>query len=117
VRFVKSDGTDNCDPCPPFPIKFPTNPEGRVHFLPGNESSTRSSNTSSAVEDDRSDKLELLVESYIAPDPGPYPQDQPKQNLNRVINMNNSLDIFVHKDILLIFRQELIAFSNLHSKT
>ncbi|KAH6766515.1 P-loop containing nucleoside triphosphate hydrolases superfamily protein [Perilla frutescens var. hirtella] len=80
VRFVKSDGTDNCDPCPPFRIKFPTNPEGRVHFLPGNESSTRSSNTSSAVEDDRSDKLELLVESYIAPDPGPYPQDQPKQN-------------------------------------
>ncbi|XP_057789998.1 uncharacterized protein LOC131006864 [Salvia miltiorrhiza] len=80
VRFVYSDGTNNLDPCPPFCIKFPTNREGRVHFLPGNDTSTRSSNKSNAMEDDPSDKLELLVESYVPPDPGPYPQDQPKQN-------------------------------------
>ncbi|XP_041989829.1 RNA helicase aquarius-like [Salvia splendens] len=80
VHFVHSDGTDNSDPCPPFRIKFPKNPDGAVHFQPGNAASTTSSNNSDAMEDDHSDKLELVVESYVPPDPGPYPQDQPKLN-------------------------------------
>ncbi|XP_041993479.1 RNA helicase aquarius-like [Salvia splendens] len=80
VHFVHSDGTDNSDPCPPFRVKFPKNPEGAVNFQPGSAASTTSSNNSNAMEDDHSDKLELVVESYVPPDPGPYPQDQPKQN-------------------------------------
>ncbi|KAK6115384.1 hypothetical protein DH2020_007653 [Rehmannia glutinosa] len=80
VRFINSDGTDNVHPCPPFRIKFPTNLEGKVHALLGNETSEKSSKDASFMEDDHSDKVELLVEAYIPPDPGPYPQDQPKQN-------------------------------------
>ncbi|GFP96301.1 intron-binding protein aquarius [Phtheirospermum japonicum] len=79
LRFVNSDGTDNLHPCPPFRIRFPTNPEGKVLALPGSETSTKSKDAS-AMEDDYSDKVELLVEAYVPPDPGPYPQDQPKQN-------------------------------------
>ncbi|KAL1559561.1 RNA helicase aquarius [Salvia divinorum] len=80
VHFVHSDGTNNSDPCPPFRIKFPKSPEGAVHFQLGNAASTTSSNNSNHMEDDHSDKLELVVESYVPPNPGPYPHDQPKQN-------------------------------------
>lgn len=100
VRFVNPDGTDNSDPCSPFRIKFPTNVEGRVHFLPSNERS-RSSNNSSAMEDDHSDKLELLVESYIPSDPGPYPQDQPKQNSVR-FTPTQVLEIIFHINGVLV---------------
>ncbi|XP_012830701.1 PREDICTED: intron-binding protein aquarius-like [Erythranthe guttata] len=80
VRFINSDGTDNSNPCPPFRIKFPENLESMVHALPGNVISTQTSNDASSMQDDHSDKVELVVEAYVPPDPGPYPQDQPKQN-------------------------------------
>ncbi|KAK4424856.1 RNA helicase aquarius [Sesamum alatum] len=80
VRFINSDGTENLQPCPPFRIKFPKNLEGKVHALPANVTSTKSSEDASCMEDGHSDKLELVVEAYVPPDPGPYPQDQPKQN-------------------------------------
>ncbi|KAG8363690.1 hypothetical protein BUALT_Bualt19G0048600 [Buddleja alternifolia] len=77
VSFINSDGTDNVHPCPPFRVKFPKNLEGKVHALPGN---IKSSKDATSIEDDHPDKVKLLVEAYIPPDPGPYPQDQPKQN-------------------------------------
>ncbi|CAA0829188.1 P-loop containing nucleoside triphosphate hydrolases superfamily protein [Striga hermonthica] len=80
LRFVNSDGTDNLQPCPPFRIKFPTNDEGKVNALPGTDASKKSSKDVSAVEGGNSDKVELQIEAYVPPDPGPYPQDQPKQN-------------------------------------
>lgn len=80
VRFINSDGTDNLNPCPPFRIKFPTTLEGKLFTQPGNETATKSLEDSSGKDGDHSDKVELLVEAYIPPDPGPYPQDQPKQN-------------------------------------
>lgn len=80
VRFINSDGTDNLHPCPPFRIKFPTNLEGKFYALPGNESSEKPSKDDSSVQDDHPEKVELVVEAYVPPDPGPYPQDQPKQN-------------------------------------
>ncbi|KAL3814759.1 hypothetical protein ACJIZ3_016027 [Penstemon smallii] len=72
VCFVDSDGTENLHPCPPFRVKFPENLESRVHVLPEHETVT--------MKNGHSDKARLLVEAYIPPDPGPYPQDQPKQN-------------------------------------
>ncbi|KAL0387870.1 UNVERIFIED_CONTAM: RNA helicase aquarius [Sesamum radiatum] len=81
--FINSDGTENLQPCSPFRIKFPKNLEGKVHALPANVTSTKSLEDASCMEDDHSDKLELLVEAYVPPDPGPYPQDQPKQNTVR----------------------------------
>ncbi|KAL8542173.1 hypothetical protein ACS0TY_003147 [Phlomoides rotata] len=80
VCFINSDGTDNLNPCPPFRIKFPTTLEGKLFTLPGNETAKKSLEASSGKDGDHSDKVELLVEAYIPPDPGPYPQDQPKQN-------------------------------------
>ncbi|EPS73528.1 hypothetical protein M569_01225, partial [Genlisea aurea] len=76
VRFVNPDGTDNLHPCLPFSIKFPTDAKGKVRSLLGCEASKM-------VQRDDYDKVELLVEAYIPPDPGPYPQDQPKKNFVR----------------------------------
>ncbi|PIN23485.1 DEAD box containing helicase [Handroanthus impetiginosus] len=80
VCFINSDGSENLNPCPPFRIVFPRNLENKVHALPANETSTKSLKEVSNMEDGHSDKPQLLVEAYIPPDPGPYPQDQPKQN-------------------------------------
>ncbi|KAL6557906.1 hypothetical protein OROMI_018256 [Orobanche minor] len=80
LHFVNSDGTDNLDPRPPFRIKFPKDLEGKVHALPCSETSTDFLKDVGAADDNNSDIMELVVEAYVPPDPGPYPQDQPKQN-------------------------------------
>lgn len=55
--------------------------KGSVHALPGNK---KSSNSATLGGDDMAtqgaEKEKLIVEPYIPADPGPYPQDQPKQN-------------------------------------
>lgn len=80
ICFLNSDGTENLHPTPPFRIRFPKNLKGNIHVLPGYERSTVSSISEASIPDDHSDKAKLLVEAYVPPDPGPYPQDQPKQN-------------------------------------
>ncbi|KAK4406328.1 RNA helicase aquarius [Sesamum angolense] len=93
VRFINSDGTENLQPCSPFRIKFPKNLEGKVHALPANVTSTKSSEDASCMEDDHSDKLELLVEAYVPPDPGHIP----KINQSRT-----QLDLPLHRTIMIL---------------
>ena len=48
--------------------------------LPGNKKSTADSTDDVAMENADNEKEKLIVEAYTPPDPGPYPQDQPRQN-------------------------------------
>ncbi|KAJ9563645.1 hypothetical protein OSB04_008805 [Centaurea solstitialis] len=80
VAFTNSDGTENPNPGPPFRINVPRNLKGNTHALPGNNKSTTTD--VDVIPKDVADfeKEKLIVEAYTPPDPGPYPQDQPKQN-------------------------------------
>ena len=59
---------------PPFRIRLPKTQKGGSHALTGNKISGVDSADGVNMEDT------LIVEAYTPPDPGPYPQDQPKQN-------------------------------------
>ncbi|KAJ4834990.1 hypothetical protein Tsubulata_019278 [Turnera subulata] len=80
VRFVNHDGTQNLHPRPPFRIKLPRTLKGNSHALPGNKKSSVDSVNDVNMVDAGAEKEILVVETYIPPDPGPYPQDQPKMN-------------------------------------
>lgn len=81
VCFMSHDGRENENPEPPFRIKLPKTLKGDTHALPGNEksSSTATMNDGNMVTGS-SEKEQLIVEPYVPADPGPYPQDKPKQN-------------------------------------
>ncbi|XP_010261266.1 PREDICTED: intron-binding protein aquarius [Nelumbo nucifera] len=80
VCFVNPDWTENLHPKPPFRINLPKAFKGKPHALPGNAKSIVPTINHVGMDDTVSKKDELRVEAYIPPDPGPYPQDQPKQN-------------------------------------
>ncbi|PKI38953.1 hypothetical protein CRG98_040661 [Punica granatum] len=80
VSFVNPVGTENLLPTPPFRIRLPRNFKGNTHALPGNKKSGTDSLGDSNMVDTSGKKGQLVVEAYIPPDPGPYPQDRPKQN-------------------------------------
>ncbi|GAV79037.1 AAA_11 domain-containing protein/AAA_12 domain-containing protein, partial [Cephalotus follicularis] len=80
VSFTNPDGTENLDPRPPFRIKLPRTLKGNCHSLPGNKQSTIDATYDFNTADACCEKEKLIVEAYLPPDPGPYPQDQPKQN-------------------------------------
>ncbi|KAL5760333.1 hypothetical protein ACOSQ2_019171 [Xanthoceras sorbifolium] len=80
VCFINPDGTENLDPRPPFRIRFPRTLKGNTHALPGNKKVNADSMSDVNMVDVSGEKEQLIVEAYIPPDPGPYPQDQPKQN-------------------------------------
>ncbi|KAI8022969.1 RNA helicase aquarius [Camellia lanceoleosa] len=80
VCFINSDGTENLQSKPPFRIRLPRNLKGNTHALLGNEKSTIASINDANMVDAGSEKEKLIVEAYVPPYPGPYPQDQPKQN-------------------------------------
>uniref|UniRef100_A0A2P2K8F3 Intron-binding protein aquarius n=1 Tax=Rhizophora mucronata TaxID=61149 RepID=A0A2P2K8F3_RHIMU len=80
VHFINPDGTEVLDPSPPFRIRLPRTLKGNTHALPGNKKSTINSINDVNMVDAVSEKEKLTVEAYIPADPGPYPQDQPKQN-------------------------------------
>ncbi|XP_010916892.1 uncharacterized protein [Elaeis guineensis] len=73
VCFVNPDGTEGLNPSPPFQVKLPKTMKGKNHALPGNKKSSK-------MVDEGSEKEKIFVEAYVPADPGPYPQDQPKQN-------------------------------------
>lgn len=54
--------------------------KGNANALPGNKNSVDNSINDVKMVDGLPEKENLIVEAYIPPDPGPYPQDQPKQN-------------------------------------
>ncbi|KAJ0258773.1 P-loop containing nucleoside triphosphate hydrolases superfamily protein [Hirschfeldia incana] len=79
VSFVNSDGDEVLDPTPPFRITLPKTLKGNANALSGNKiSEINPADNADMV--DVSPKEKLIVEAYTPPDPGPYPQDQPKQN-------------------------------------
>ncbi|XP_078432564.1 P-loop containing nucleoside triphosphate hydrolases superfamily protein [Wolffia australiana] len=75
VCFVNSDGAENLNPKPPFKIKLPKVKASGSHAL-----SDATNPTNSADMEGSLNKGKIVVEPYIPMDPGPYPQDQPKQN-------------------------------------
>ncbi|CAN0863506.1 RNA helicase aquarius [Linum grandiflorum] len=76
VCFVNQEGAESPDPRPPFRIRLPRTLKGNPQALPGNKKRKNDGNMADAT----NEKERLIVETYIPPDPGPYPQDQPKQN-------------------------------------
>ncbi|XP_030484515.1 uncharacterized protein LOC115700975 [Cannabis sativa] len=80
VCFTNSDGTENLDPRPPFRITLPKMLKSSTHALPGNKKSAADSKNDVSMADADSEKEKLFVEAYTPPDPGPYPQDQPRLN-------------------------------------
>lgn len=73
VCFVRADHEEDLDPHPPFRIKLPKTMKNSTHALPGNQKS-------SIIAPIQGSEEKIVVEAYIPPDPGPYPQDKPKQN-------------------------------------
>ncbi|ESW25025.1 hypothetical protein PHAVU_003G001700 [Phaseolus vulgaris] len=80
VSFINSNGTENLNPRAPFKIKLPRTLKPSNGALTGNAVSTAgaTNDVNTAVTFDQ--KEALIIEAYTPPDPGPYPQDQPKQN-------------------------------------
>nr|CAB3495750.1 unnamed protein product [Digitaria exilis] len=76
VTFINSDGTENLHPSPPFKIRLSKKIRENSHALPGNVNSKNNDH----IADGESQKEKLIVETYVPADPGPYPQDKPKQN-------------------------------------
>ncbi|GAB2209722.1 hypothetical protein Drorol1_Dr00026945 [Drosera rotundifolia] len=75
VSFVNTDGTENLRPHPPFRIKLPKTLKSHAHSLASNKP-----DVALKKDVDTAGQEKLIVEVYVPPDPGPYPQDKPKQN-------------------------------------
>lgn len=80
VSFTNPDGTENLNPSPPFKIKLPRTLKGSSSALPRSAVSSADATNGINMDDDNHRKETLIIETYTPPDPGPYPQDQPKQN-------------------------------------
>ncbi|KAM1229509.1 hypothetical protein ACFX2G_040678 [Malus domestica] len=76
VCFISPDGTENLNPRPPFRITLPKTMRSNTNALPGNKKSTNDV----PMDNSDSEKEKIVVEAYTPPDPGPYPQDQPRKN-------------------------------------
>lgn len=83
VSFVNPDGTENLNPRPPFKIKLPRTLKGSIGSHPGGAVPAVDATNDINVVDANHQKEKLIIETYTPPDPGPYPQDQPKQNTVR----------------------------------
>ncbi|XP_028224452.1 RNA helicase aquarius-like isoform X2 [Glycine soja] len=80
VSFVNPDGLGNLNPRPPFKIKLPRTLKPNNGALTGHAISNSGATNEINVVDANYQKEALIIETYTPPDPGPYPQDQPKQN-------------------------------------
>ncbi|CAN6486638.1 unnamed protein product [Victoria cruziana] len=84
VCFVRPDGTEDLHPAPPFRIRIPKALKGDGHEvsdvnMPNSTNAADAGNSANMA----ARKEKIIVESYVPPDPGPYPQDQPKKNTVR----------------------------------
>ncbi|GAB4832249.1 hypothetical protein Ancab_006264 [Ancistrocladus abbreviatus] len=75
VSFINPDGTENLHPEPPFRIRLPRTLNNSVQALPSKINVVSETDAGDAAVQEQ-----LIVEAYIPPNPGPYPQDKPKQN-------------------------------------
>jgi hypothetical protein len=80
VTFINSDGTENLHPSPPFKIRLSKKMRESSRALPGNVNSSLAVKNNNNMADGECQKEKLIVETYVPADPGPYPQDKPKQN-------------------------------------
>lgn len=88
VRFVGPEGEPDPNPKPPFRVTFLLRKEEEKVPLAKPPAKRKGvdgevANGGSAMEVDGAPETKaepILAESYVPPDPGPYPQDQPKQN-------------------------------------
>jgi intron-binding protein aquarius len=76
VRFATADGTPCDAPVPPFRVAFEENDEAKEGA--DDENAEKDEDERGSVS-----KRILRVESYVPPDPGPYPEDQPVLNAVR----------------------------------
>ncbi|KAG0496871.1 hypothetical protein HPP92_001562 [Vanilla planifolia] len=74
VCFVGADHKEDLDPRPPFRVTLPKTMQNSTHSLTGDQISSHETMPTQGSGE------KIFVEAYIPPDPGPYPQDQPKQN-------------------------------------
>ncbi|MCL7038418.1 hypothetical protein MKW94_005183, partial [Papaver nudicaule] len=80
VCFTGPDGNEISHPEPPFRLKFPKALKSSTHALPGNTKAATDAENDVNMVDAGSELEKLIVEAYVPPDPGPYPQDQPRKN-------------------------------------
>lgn len=80
VCFTNSDGIENLNPRPPFRIRLPKMLKSSIQALTGDKKSIADSTNDVTMVNADDEKEKLIVEAYTPPDPGPYPQDQPRQN-------------------------------------
>lgn len=89
-------------PSSPFRIRLPRVLRGSNHALPENKKSSGISKDDVNMMD-CAEKEKLIVEAYTPPDPGPYPQDQPKQNSVRFTPTQVLFQLFAHPVFALLF--------------
>lgn len=78
THFVTPEGDEASAPKPPFQVIFPKAKKPETKVKGGKRKGA------DAYADGAADQpKQLVVKSYVPPDPGPYPQDQPKQNTVR----------------------------------
>lgn len=80
VCFTNSDGAEHLAPRPPFRIRLPKMLKSSANVLQGNKKSTADTVNDVTMVNADGEKEKLIVEAYTPPDPGPYPQNQPRQN-------------------------------------
>jgi len=106
VSFINSNGTENLNPRPPFKIKLPRTLKPSNGSLTGKAMSTAGATNGINTADTNYQKETLIIEAYTPPDPGPYPQDQPKQNsvrftptqVHSALDLNHIFSRFMHTD-------------------
>lgn len=89
MTFVNHSGAPH--PVPPFRLTFPTEPKPTVEAHASSTAAPDAGTADSAAADPSGASTtsscpapgEMVVESYVPPDPGPYPQDQPRRNMVR----------------------------------
>ncbi|CAM6086285.1 unnamed protein product [Calypogeia fissa] len=92
VVFLTPDEEEDKEPIPPFRVTLP-----KASVTGTKKAGARKRK---GVEEQSNDTLEskiekpkILVEAYVPPDPGPYPQDQPKKNTVRFMPVQVELTI------------------------
>lgn len=108
MSFINPDGTENLNPKPPFKIKLPRTLKPSNGALTGHAISAAGVTNGNNTLDDNYQKDTLIIETYTPPDPGPYPQDQPKQNsvrftptqVHAALDLNHILSLFMHTEYL-----------------
>lgn len=78
VQFVTQDGDEDLTPKPPFHVILPKSTSGGNKVKSGKRKGADVSADGAA--DPTSERQKVVAKAYVPPDPGPYPQDQPKQN-------------------------------------